>query len=109
MMADYTPTTDQVRSIFAGNGDWEHRGTAQEREFEFDRWLADHDAQIRAETIREFEDLYFGPGAQTRTWVANAMRNRHGLPPRTAASIDPAKDNVHRDGLHEQDPNWGQD
>jgi len=48
----------------------------------FDAALVTHDAALIAETIREFEDLYFGPGCHTREWVANTMRKRHGLPPR---------------------------
>ena len=44
--AEYTPTTDQVRShyVFDQSNRWSaNRGLA------YDRWLADHDAEVRAE------------------------------------------------------------
>ena len=40
-MNDYTPTTDNVREEYGDN--WDRRYA------EFDRWLAKHDAEVRAD------------------------------------------------------------
>ena len=81
-MSDYTPSTGEVRRRYAYARSDKPGHKNQSAIAEFDRWLAAHDAEVRAATITEFESLYFGPGWQTREWVANAMRERHGLPPR---------------------------
>ncbi|WP_295035567.1 hypothetical protein [uncultured Microbacterium sp.] len=49
-MTDYTPTTEQVRShyVFNQSDQWDpERGEA------FDRWLAAHDAEVRASVLAE--------------------------------------------------------
>lgn len=47
----YTPTTDDVRH---GYCDWMGtQATWDERADQFDRWLAAHDAQVRAEALRQ--------------------------------------------------------
>lgn len=51
-MSDYTPDTDDVRDIFAKYAE-EHHGE-QDGDAEFDRWLAAHDAEIRAESDARF-------------------------------------------------------
>ena len=55
-MADYTPTTDQVRDFYVKfqssvliDGDWEAK------EAEFDRWLAAHEQQLRERIAAEIE------------------------------------------------------
>ena len=55
-MSDYTPTTDEVRDRYAwGRSDVEY-GPDAEAEAEFNQWLAEHDATVRAdyeEAVRE--------------------------------------------------------
>jgi len=80
----HAPTTAEIRTGYIGEP--EHFMDKAVGE-EFDRWLAAHDAEVRAATITEFESLYFGPGSQTREWVANTMRGRHGLPPRPGIEV----------------------
>lgn len=54
-MTDHTPTTSSVRDRYAAcripKG---VRATVAKEEF--DRWLAEHDAKVRAETLREARD-----------------------------------------------------
>lgn len=45
-MADWTPGTDAVRASWMH---WQHAGqTEEDRAAEFERWLAAHDAEVRA-------------------------------------------------------------
>lgn len=51
-MSDYTPTTDDVRTLYAHADNWvggrvEMLGTPESRA-DFDRWLAAHDAEVIA-------------------------------------------------------------
>lgn len=59
-MSDYTPTTEQVRSAYwhgTVDRDVVGRGTEARDRFdsEFDRWLAAHDAEVRAEVISNMD------------------------------------------------------
>lgn len=45
-MSEYTPTTENVRSVFAHGGAGQ---TTERRRAMFNRWLAAHDAEVRAE------------------------------------------------------------
>lgn len=45
MSAEYTPTTEDVTTAALAGGIYS--------EAEFDRWLAAHDAEVRAEALRE--------------------------------------------------------
>lgn len=61
-MSDYIPTTEQVRDDFIGYGLDNHlMPDAMEFAAEFDRWLAQHDAEITAKAeqriIKLLEDL----------------------------------------------------
>lgn len=47
-MSDYTPTTEEVRDKYVGF-DLSHTDDCTECPAEFDRWLAVHDAIIRAD------------------------------------------------------------
>lgn len=53
-MTDYTPTTDRVREVytFAGSSAGPGASAAQ-----FDRWLAAHDAEVRAEATAVTDDM----------------------------------------------------
>lgn len=46
-MSDYTPNADQIRAVFMGGAANEAQG--ERRGESFDRWLAAHDAEVRAE------------------------------------------------------------
>lgn len=48
MADDYTPTTEEVREQYTRE-EPPRIGTVAERRAEFDRWLAAHDAQVRAD------------------------------------------------------------
>jgi hypothetical protein len=60
-MSDYTPTTEQLRDKYAQHaltsrgwpGGWVGERVDREAREEFDRWLAEHDAQVRADALRE--------------------------------------------------------
>lgn len=56
MSDDYTPTTEEVRrgfgEAFTGDGSIvDQDAVAAENRAEFDRWLAAHDAEVRAEGV----------------------------------------------------------
>lgn len=56
-MSEYTPTTEQVRNFWASDGT--HQPAAKSYDYgesrnEFDRWLARHDAEVKAEALREY-------------------------------------------------------
>ena len=52
MIDDYTWPTEQIRDLFAA-GVLERGGVMQEEaEADFDRWLAEHDAEIRTDRWR---------------------------------------------------------
>ena len=57
----YTPTTDEVRSMYGG----------PRYEPEFDRWLAARDAEVRAQALREAADWldgFEGPRGHTSAY-----------------------------------------
>lgn len=58
-MAEHTPTTGEIR--YRVEHDWEPYGDGS-----FDRWLAEHDAELRAEVERLREDLDFERGQCAR-------------------------------------------
>ena len=53
MSDEYTPTTKEVRTIYG-----DHPDADTESEADFDRWLAKHDAEVKAETLQEAANLY---------------------------------------------------
>ncbi|RBO72825.1 hypothetical protein [Microbacterium sp. H6] len=65
-MSEYTPTTDEMRAFYTAERlDGPHLGgfplpTVEQAETEFDRWLAAHDAEVRAEARHEFCDPRLG-------------------------------------------------
>lgn len=61
-MSEYTPSLDEARDRYAdaraGVGEWTRFDDSvlravEDAYAEFDRWLADHDAKVRAEALRE--------------------------------------------------------
>ena len=52
-MSDYKPTDAEVRHEYVMSFLVEYQQDASD---EFDRWLAEHDAKVRAETLREARD-----------------------------------------------------
>lgn len=57
-MSDYTPDTQKVEDRYwlatVGNYGWKLRAGEEDARAEFRRWLTEHDAKVRAETLREF-------------------------------------------------------
>ena len=51
-MSNYTPTTDEVRDAY---GYWSDSGPHAPPD-EFNRWLAAHDAEVRAQALNEAAD-----------------------------------------------------
>ena len=71
MKEEYTPTTEKVKRAYSGLHEKNYYDfTFMQREENFDRWLADHDALIRAEAWDEgwnagVDDANFGPRPKT--------------------------------------------
>ena len=58
-MTDYTPTTEDVQAAYGGRavlGTPAMAANYEEAEAQFDRWLAAHDAKVKAEALREAAD-----------------------------------------------------
>lgn len=69
-MSEYTPSLDEARDRYAdaraGVGEWTRFDDSvlravEDAYAEFDRWLADHDAKVRAEALREAADAIKPP------------------------------------------------
>ena len=69
-MSDYTPTTDEVFHAYWSHVAYERmlRGGEPPERAEFDRWLAEHDAKVRAEALRGLLSE-FGEWADEMTFV----------------------------------------
>jgi hypothetical protein len=52
----YTPETEYVRAVYAQYNDNHLEFIDRDYGAEFDRWLAEHDAETRQEAIIEFSD-----------------------------------------------------
>lgn len=52
-MNDYTPTTEEIRVIYIGTREEFVKPWQSNRPAEFDRWLAAHDAEVRASVVAE--------------------------------------------------------
>ena len=62
-MSEYVPTTEQVRGAYARAGFLPvSDGERNERRAAFDRWLAAHDREVKAEALRE------AAGAMPNRW-----------------------------------------
>lgn len=57
MSQKYTPKTEEVRALYASArfDVWERQGTRAFRS-EFNRWLAEHDAQVAKKAITKYEE-----------------------------------------------------
>ena len=71
-MSDYTPTTDEVRDAYVDTG-WAADGSLSDPRDpdEFDRWLAAHDAEVRAQALREAADELDLPGSTATGYYAS--------------------------------------
>ncbi|WP_019148799.1 hypothetical protein [Timonella senegalensis] len=62
---NYTPTTKQVREWYTHrNGEGFYAKRLRSRAQEFDRWLAEHDREVKAQALEEAADdvwAQFGP------------------------------------------------
>ncbi len=80
-MSEYTPTTVEVRHAYGdarcADADDPAHANGCPQDAEFDRWLAEHDRQVKAEALREAADSYvlghiaymgFQPG-YTQKWL----------------------------------------
>ena len=67
---EYTPTTEEVRSLFirAHNAPWAWSKAPES----FDRWLAEHDKQVALKALQSLEGHYLYGGATEDT--KQAMR-----------------------------------
>lgn len=75
MSNEYTPSMDEVRDAFAGKGTGYGNEPHYERQAaEFDRWLADHDVQVRADQAERdamiAKRVKGGHFPQSSGWVA---------------------------------------
>ena len=76
-MSDYTPTTEEVREEYAlGLNEGVGAGWYDEHRVEFDRWLAAHDAEKRAEWEAEQGETEWEYGVSRE--VAIPMSSREG-------------------------------
>lgn len=84
-MSGYTPTTEHIREYVATGGEprpWlpptpakdEARGTA------FDRWITAHDAEVRAQALRDAADEVerIDPQWDSALWISEADDERGG-------------------------------
>ena len=69
MSEQYVPTTDEVREQVESTADTRER--AREYGQAFDRYLAQHDREVKAEALREYADLV--------EEIANLGANNTGL------------------------------
>ena len=76
-MSDYTPTTDEVRDRYAWGRSDVGYVSYDEAEAEFDQWLAEHDAKVKADALRDAaeawaedpESVDSETPADTRNWM----------------------------------------
>jgi phage terminase Nu1 subunit (DNA packaging protein) len=78
-MSEYTPTTDEVRAMYV-TGTPPHRVSVPQGNAEFDRWLAQHDAEVAARALRQAADDW-----QTGEW-ANVPRHADRVADRLGAA-----------------------
>lgn len=72
----YTPTTDEVRASYAVDG---IGAPSLANGHRFDRWLAAHDAEVRAQALREaIASLRakFGPTNRAADYLARAEQTK---------------------------------
>ena len=84
-MSNYTPTTATIRAEYAGRVEaWEMTYAEQEAAraeevVEFDRWLRAHDAEVRAQALREAVASLrakFGPTNRAADYLARAEQTK---------------------------------
>lgn len=56
-MAEYIPTTDEVRAMYV-TGTPPHRVSVTQGNAEFDAWLAEHDREVQARALEEAADVF---------------------------------------------------
>ena len=84
-MSNYTPTTATIRAEYAGRVEaWEMTYAEQEAAraeevVEFDRWLRAHDAEVRAQALREAVASLrakFGPTNRAADYLARTEQTK---------------------------------
>ena len=76
-MSDYTPSTDEVRDRYAWGRSDVGYVSYDEAEAEFNQWLAEHDAKVKADALRDAaeawaedpESVDSETPADTRNWM----------------------------------------
>ena len=79
MSDKYTPTTEHVRWTFAYAGSI-HVDAADSTFEQFDRWLADYAASVRAQVVAEQAGIPTEPGLYVDRWGAVWRISREGGP-----------------------------
>jgi hypothetical protein len=80
IVAEYTPTTEQVRDGYACDPEAEYRDPVGYGSYEqdlrraFDRWLADHDREVAARTLEQYADSHHSPSPYYLRSCAAAIR-----------------------------------
>lgn len=99
-MTEYTPTTEEVREDFAFPWSPEQIGDRPARVAAFDRWLAAHDAEVRAGVVAEepeWEGFYVIPNTDNTDQDSLWDGTIHPTWEAAQASLDEAR------------ADWGQD
>jgi len=73
-MTDYTPTEKEVRNGYVGAGSEPNPYVSEDERAEFDRWLAEHDAQI----VEEVMDTERAEQKQWFTLLASILYSHDG-------------------------------
>lgn len=63
MADEFVPTTEDVRLVWTDSqtgGEYGYLDDGQQARAEFDRWLAEHDAEVREQVAQEIESVARG-------------------------------------------------
>jgi rubrerythrin len=74
MSDEYTPTTDVVRDAYVRGMRQAFIASSGEHVDEFDRWLAEHDTEVRAEVIDWIEPHAWFAAGQAREHFGPTIR-----------------------------------
>jgi hypothetical protein len=84
MSDEWAPTTDSVRAVYAQYNDDYLELIDPDHGAEFDRWLAKHDAEVRADQIEKDAKVVEAGG---RYWDAELVHFRHLYPAEIAIEL----------------------
>ena len=74
-MSEYTPSTMSIRDVWSfARAAGVYGVDPEQSDAEFDRWLAEHDAEVRAAVLEEAANSYPGsPSHPTVKWLRNRI------------------------------------